>query len=107
MTDSLSSLNDLQIKFEAFELFKSGMGYKKAAGELAIKQQTVRDWFRLFRGGHSTVVFTMRKGKRYPIEIREQVLDDICQNNLLVSELSAKYGVPAPTIRKWIKSYLN
>lgn len=100
-----SRLRDPALREMAYKLFKEGQGYKSASTTLALKQQTVRDWFRMFRGGHPETVFEMRSTKAYDAALRNKVLTERYQQETSFSELSAKYGVPAATIRKWTKRF--
>ena len=105
MIKELIRIRDPQLRYFAFALFQRGLGYKQASGLLVLKQQTVRDWFRMFRRGHPETVFSMRLRQAYDIKLRKTVLADRYQNELPFSELSEKYGVPASTIRKWVKRF--
>lgn len=104
-TKELTPMRDPAIRYIAYELFKKGNGYKRTSTILALKQQTVRDWFRMFRCGHPETVFSMRRSQAYDETLRNQILADHCQNQASFAELSAKYGVPAGTIRKWVKRF--
>ena len=93
----------LEIREKAFALFKLGYGYKHSAEELGVNVHTVRDWFRMFRRGHSDTVFNIRSTTAYDLSIRKKVIAERRRDNTPFAQLSEEYGVPASTIRKWMK----
>ena len=78
----------LEIRERAFALFKLGYGYKHSAEELGVNVHTVRDWFRMFRRGHSDTVFNIRSTTAYDLSIRKKVIAERRRDNTPFAQLS-------------------
>ena len=94
---------EIEVREKAFELFKLGYGYKRASQELNVNVHTMRDWFRMFRRGHPENVFTIRTTVAYDLALRERNVAKRNHEGTPYSKLSEEFGIPASTIRKWVK----
>ena len=54
---------EIGTKTACLELFKKGVGYRKAAGTLGLRPYTVRDWLRSFKAGDES--WATRDGRRF------------------------------------------
>lgn len=94
---------EIEVREKAFELFKLGYGYKRASQELNVNVHTMRDWFRMFRRGHPENVFTIRTTVAYDLALRERIVAKRNREGTPYAKLSEEFGIPASTIRKWVK----
>ena len=94
---------EVEVREKAFELFKLGYGYKRASQELNVNVHTMRDWFRMFRRGHPENIFTIRTTTAYDLALRERIVAKRHREGTPYAKLSEDCGIPASTIRKWVK----
>ena len=94
---------NLVLRQTALALFQKGYGYKRASQELNVNVHTMRDWFRMFRRGHPENVFTIRTTVAYDLALRERIVAKRNREGTPYAKLSEEFGIPASTIRKWVK----
>ncbi|MGX9463576.1 transposase [Shewanella sp. A14] len=46
----------------------------------------------------------MSNARQYPMDLREQVVNEVKNHNRLLSEVAKQYGVPAKTVYQWVRS---
>lgn len=83
----------------ALELFREGLGYKRAAAKLGLPVNTVRDWARAWRRGRFHVRLNANQ-YRYTAQTKLDVLS-MRRRGASWREIVAATGVPCSTCRYW------
>ena len=90
------------VRARAAELFRSGLGYRRAAAELKLPEMTVREWWRAFGKGKFQVelpkncIVYDEAFKAYVVSLRLK--------GLSWSEIHRLTGVCSSTCRRWLNA---
>lgn len=98
--------NALRMRKDAALLFELGRGYKAAATELGINQQTARDWFYAWRAVGTEYFCRSDSGRaKYSEDTKSAAVRDRLSGMLTV-EVMERYGIPNRTIvKRWLREY--
>lgn len=92
----------IEEKTHAMHLLSEGLSRAAVSRLTGIDTKTLgRYWTRFQAEGEE---FFKERRKPYSVKFKKTVLDDIKKKGQTISLVSAKYGVPAITIRRWIAS---
>lgn len=95
----------IKYREKALQLFEKGSGYMTVAAKLKLSIYTVRDWYRLYRGGFFSADLK-KPGNSSENHCSKDIKDEVREEFLhgsSVSSLSVKFGKSKSTIRYWLK----